>query len=51
MSQASPTESILWLWEARYCGCEAAITELANTLRVMGRVDAAAILDNVDNHS
>jgi len=50
-SRPSPTEHILDLWEARHRGDDdessaAAITELVNSLRAMGRMDAAAVIDN-----
>ncbi|KAL5018398.1 hypothetical protein ScPMuIL_004120 [Solemya velum] len=40
----SPTENILDLWEARHRE-ETAVTDLMNILRVMGRMDAAAVLE------
>nr|KAG5709521.1 hypothetical protein BaRGS_023203 [Batillaria attramentaria] len=43
-TKASPTEHILDLWEARHRE-ESAITDLMNILRVMGRMDAAAVLE------
>ena len=47
-SRPSPTEHILDLWEARHREddeCSAAVTELVNSLRAMGRMDAAAVID------
>jgi len=47
-SRTSPTEHILDLWEARHRDddeCSAAVTDLANSLRAMGRMDAAAVID------
>ena len=41
----SPTEHLLNLWEARHRDHSQAVGELANTLRVMGRVDAASLLE------
>ncbi|XP_013412210.1 netrin receptor UNC5C-like isoform X2 [Lingula anatina] len=43
-SKPSPTEHILDLWEARHRE-ETALTDLMNTLRVMDRFDAAAVLE------
>ena len=43
-TKPSPTEHILDLWEARHRE-EGAITDLMNTLRVMGRMDAAGIIE------
>ena len=43
-TKASPTDHILDLWEARHRE-ESAITDLMNILRVMGRMDAAAVLE------
>ncbi|XP_046379289.1 netrin receptor UNC5C-like isoform X5 [Haliotis rufescens] len=43
-TKPSPTEHILDLWEARHRE-ETAITDLMNVLRVMGRMDAAAVLE------
>ncbi|KAK6630182.1 hypothetical protein RUM43_004968 [Polyplax serrata] len=43
-TKSSPTEHILDLWEARHRESNA-ITDLLNMLRVMGRCDAAAILE------
>jgi len=47
----SPTEHILDLWEARHrdideCSSAGAVTELVNSLRAIGRTDAAAVIDN-----
>ena len=42
--KTSPTEYILNLWEACYRQ-DSAITELMNILRVMGRMEAAAVLE------
>ncbi|KAG0713231.1 Netrin receptor unc-5 [Chionoecetes opilio] len=42
--KASPTEHILDLWEARHREPNA-LTDLLNVLRVMGRPDAAHILE------
>jgi len=48
-SRQSPTEHILDLWEARHRddseSSSAAVTELANSLRAMGRMDAATVID------
>jgi len=47
-NRPSPTEHILDLWEARHRDDDdtsAAVTELANSLRAMGRMDAAAVID------
>ena len=43
-TKPSPTEHILDLWEARHRE-ESAITDLMNSLRVMGRMDAAGIIE------
>lgn len=43
-TKPSPTEHILDLWEARHRE-ESAITDLMNIFRVMGRMDAAAVLE------
>ncbi|XP_076054854.1 unc-5 [Oratosquilla oratoria] len=43
-SKTSPTEHILDLWEARHRE-PTAITDLLNVFRVMGRPDAAAVLE------
>ena len=43
-TKRSPTEHILDLWEARHRD-KAAVTELMNSLRVMGRMDATAVLE------
>lgn len=43
-TKASPTDQILDLWEARHRE-ESAVTDLMNILRVMGRMDAAAVLE------
>ncbi|XP_050391275.1 netrin receptor UNC5C isoform X5 [Patella vulgata] len=43
-TKPSPTEHILDLWEARHRE-ETAVTDLMNILRVMGRMDAAAVLE------
>lgn len=48
-TKSSPTEFILDLWEARHRE-ETAVTDLMNILRVMGRMDAAAVLEK-DNGS
>ena len=40
----SPTEHILNLWEARHRE-ESAVTDLMNIFRVMGRMDAAAVME------
>jgi len=40
----SPTEHILDLWEARHRE-ESAVTDLLNSLRVMGRMDAVAVIE------
>ncbi len=44
-TKPSPTEAILNLWEARRKD-EAAVTDLMNSLRVMGRLDATALLEH-----
>lgn len=43
-TKASPTDQILDLWEARHREPNA-VTDLVNILRVMGRSDAAAIME------
>lgn len=43
--KSSPTEHILDLWEARHRE-PTALTDLLNVLRVMGRPDAAHILES-----
>lgn len=43
-TKSSPTEHILNLWEARHRE-ESAITDLMNIFRVMGRMDAAAVME------
>ncbi|ESO83456.1 hypothetical protein LOTGIDRAFT_197315 [Lottia gigantea] len=43
-TKPSPTENILDLWEARHRE-ETAVTDLMNILRVMGRMDAASVLE------
>ncbi|ELU09598.1 hypothetical protein CAPTEDRAFT_229366 [Capitella teleta] len=43
-TKTSPTEHILDLWEARHRE-DCAITDLMNSLRVMGRMDAAGIIE------
>jgi len=43
-TKQSPTDSLLDLWEARRSD-PSAVTELLNMLRVMGREDAARILE------
>ena len=43
-TKPSPTEHILDLWEARHRE-RSAVTDLMNTLRVMGRMDAAGLLE------
>ena len=43
-TKKSPTEHILDLWEARHRE-KSAITDLMNSLRVMGRMDAAAVIE------
>jgi leucine-rich repeat transmembrane protein FLRT len=43
-TKASPTEHILDLWEARHRDATA-VTDLLNILRVMGRSDAASLLE------
>lgn len=44
-TKQSPTEHVLDLWEARHRE-DSAVTDLLNSLRVMGRMDAAAIIEN-----
>ena len=43
-TKPSPTEHILDLWEAIHRE-ETAVTDLMNILRVIGRMDAAAVLE------
>jgi leucine-rich repeat transmembrane protein FLRT len=43
-TKMSPTEHILDLWEARHRE-DSAITDLMNSLRVMGRMDAAGMIE------
>lgn len=43
-TKSSPTEHILDLWEAIHRE-ETAVTDLMNILRVMGRLDAAAVIE------
>jgi len=43
-TKTSPTEHIIDLWEAIHRE-ETAVTDLMNILRVMGRMDAAAVLE------
>ena len=43
-TKTSPTEHILDLWEARHRE-ESALTDLMNSLRVMGRTDASVVLE------
>ncbi|KAK2166829.1 hypothetical protein NP493_1301g00030 [Ridgeia piscesae] len=43
-TKTSPTEHILDLWEARHRE-ESAVTDLMNSLRVMGRMDAAGLME------
>ena len=43
-TKSSPTEHILDLWEAIHRE-DTAVTDLMNILRVMGRMDAAAVLE------
>ena len=43
-TKLSPTEQILDLWEARQRE-DSAVTDLMNSLRVMGRMDAAALIE------
>ena len=43
-TKPSPTEHILDLWEARHRE-DSAITDLMNSLRVMGRMDAAGAIE------
>ncbi|XP_046752701.1 netrin receptor UNC5C-like isoform X1 [Diprion similis] len=44
-TKASPTEHILDLWEARHREATA-VTDLLNHLRLMGRIDAASVLES-----
>lgn len=44
-TKLSPTEHILDLWEARHRE-DSAITDLMNSLRVMGRMDAASLIES-----
>jgi len=43
-TRPSPTEQILDLWEARHRE-DSALTDLMNSLRVMGRMDAAGLIE------
>jgi netrin receptor unc-5 len=43
-TKISPTDCILDLWEARHRD-QSAIVDLINSLQVMGRTDAAAIIE------
>jgi len=43
-TKLSPTEHILDLWEARHRE-DSAVTDLMNSLRVMGRMDAATLIE------
>ncbi|XP_039301554.1 netrin receptor UNC5B-like [Nilaparvata lugens] len=43
-TKASPTEHILDLWEARHRE-STAVTDLLNVLRIMGRNDAASLME------
>jgi leucine-rich repeat transmembrane protein FLRT len=47
-TQPSPTEAILCLWEARNREL-LALSNLMNTLRGMGRFDAAVVLEETQN--
>ena len=44
-AKKSPTECLLDLWWARHAEPAAAATELLNILRIMGRDDAAHVLE------
>ncbi|KAK6749139.1 hypothetical protein RB195_001629 [Necator americanus] len=46
----SPTTLLLDLWEARECGSLRAVHDLLQTLRVMGRPDAVALLEQYLSH-
>ncbi|KAK6047294.1 death domain protein, partial [Cooperia oncophora] len=46
----SPTTLLLDLWEARECGSLRAAHDLLQTLRVMGRPDAVALLEQYLSH-
>merc|ERR1719458_930790 len=48
-TQPSPTEAILNLWEARNREL-LALSNLMNTLRGMGRFDAAVVLEETQNY-
>lgn len=43
-TKPSPTDTILDLWEARHQE-QSAVTDLLNSLRVMGRMDAAGLVE------
>lgn len=47
-TKQSPTEHVLNLWEARHQGesSSSSIADLLNSLRVMGRMDAVAVIEN-----
>jgi len=44
-TKLSPTDHILDLWEARHRE-DSAVVDLMNSLRVMGRMEAAAIIES-----
>lgn len=44
-TKQSPTEHVLNLWEARHPN-ESGVTDLLNSLRVMGRMDAVSVIEN-----
>lgn len=47
-TKQSPTEHVLNLWEARHQGesSSSSVADLLNSLRVMGRMDAVAVIEN-----
>ncbi|KJH51020.1 death domain protein [Dictyocaulus viviparus] len=46
----SPTTLVLDLWEARECGSMRAVHDLIQTLRIMGRPDAVALIEQYLAH-
>ena len=47
---SSPTSLLLDLWEASEAGSARAVPDLLQTLRVMGRPDASALLEHQLSH-